>query len=179
MDKQQISEIVRRVMKENNLNDNKSEEKINLSEKSSKPQLGANVTLKMARKLIAKVIKHADEIGVKAVAAVVNSGARPVAVECADGSYIASYDIALGKAYTSASLKMKTSVLKELAAPGGSLYGIQHTNSGQIVIFGGGIPLKAGDEVIGGFGVSGGTEEQDTYLGDYAESVFLEMIADK
>ena len=29
MDKQQISEIVRRVMKENNLNDNKSEEKIN------------------------------------------------------------------------------------------------------------------------------------------------------
>ena len=179
MDKQQISEIVRRVMKENDLNDKRSERENNLSEKSQKPVIGSNVTLKMARKLITKVIKHAEEIGVLAVAAVVNSGARPVAVECADGSFIASYDIALNKAYTSASLKMKTSVLKELAAPGGSLYGIQHTNSGQIVIFGGGIPLKVGDEVIGGFGVSGGTEEQDTYLGEYAEKVFLEMISDK
>ena len=59
--------------------------------------------------------------------------------------------------------------------PGGSLYGIQFTNNGKIVIFGGGEPLynKKG-EIIGGLGVSGGTEEQDTALAEYGQSVFSE-----
>lgn len=178
MDKQQISEIVRRIMNENSSNDKLENQNIS-PEIKVKTQIGTNITLDMAKSLIERVMARAEEIGVKAVAAVVNSGARPVAVECADGSYIASYDIAMGKAFTSASLKMKTSSLKQLAAPGGSLYGIQHTNGGQIVIFGGGVPLKISDEVIGGFGVSGGTEEQDTYLGDYAEAVFCELISEK
>lgn len=177
MDKRDITEIVRRVMNENNYAD-KVKEKTADFPKESSVTIGGSVSLEMAKKLIDRVMKRAEEIGVRAVAAVVNSGARPVAVECADGSYIASYDIAMGKAYTSASLLMKTSELKELAAPGGALYGIQHTNKGQIVIFGGGIPLKHNDAVIGGFGVSGGTEEQDTYLGDYAEAVFLELISE-
>ena len=60
MDKQQISEIVRRVMKENDLNDKRSERENNLSEKSQKPVIGSNVTLKMARKLITIVIKHSE-----------------------------------------------------------------------------------------------------------------------
>jgi uncharacterized protein GlcG (DUF336 family) len=30
-----------------------------------------------------------------------------------------------------------------------------------LVIFGGGIPIQQGDHVIGGIGVSGGSEEQD------------------
>ncbi len=176
MDKRDITEIVRRIMNENNSGNNATEKTTNfLREKTT--AIGGNITLDMAKELIDRVIRRAEEIGVKAVAAVVNSGARPVAVECADGSYIASYDIAMGKAYTSASILMKTSELKALAAPGGSLYGIQHTNNGQIVIFGGGVPLKYNGAVIGGFGVSGGTEEQDTYLGDYAEAVFSELIS--
>ena len=67
---------------------------------------------------------------------------------------------------------MKTSVLADLAKPDGSLYGIQNTNDGKIVIFGGGVPLVKNGKIIGGFGVSGGSAEQDTYLGDYAEKVF-------
>ena len=45
------------------------------------------------------------------------------------------------------------------------------------MIFGGGIPLKFNDKIIGGFGVSGGSEEQDTYLGEYAAEVFDELIS--
>ena len=63
---------------------------------------------------------------------------------------------------------MSTAKLGELAAPGQSLYGIQFTNEGKIVIFGGGEPLMAGDRMIGAVGVSGGTAEQDTYLAEYA-----------
>lgn len=132
-----------------------------------------DMTLAAAQILCEKVRKKAKEIGVKAVVAVTNKGGNPVLVECSDGSYIASYDIALNKAYTVVSLKMTTKELSKLAAPGGSLYGIQFTNGGKIVIFGGGEPLrnKNGD-IIGGLGVSGGSEEQDTALAAFGREVF-------
>ena len=132
-----------------------------------------DVSLEQARSLSEQVRKKAAEMGVNAVVAISNRAARPVLVECMDNSYIASYDIAAQKAFTSVSLKMSTSELKPLAQPGGSLYGIQFTNNGQIVIFGGGEPLcNASGEIIGGLGVSGGTEEQDTALAAYGKQLF-------
>jgi uncharacterized protein GlcG (DUF336 family) len=71
---------------------------------------------------------------------------------------------------------MPTSDLATLAAPGGSLYGIQFTNNGRIVIFGGGVPLVRGGVIVGGFGVSGGTAQQDTELGEYAKRYFTEAL---
>lgn len=115
-------------------------------------------------------------MGVKAVVAVTNAAARPVAVECMDDSYIASYDVALGKAYTVVALKMPTIKLKSMTNPGDALYGIQFTNNGQIVIFGGGDPLEYNGNIIGGLGVSGGTEEQDTMLSSYGASVLSEIM---
>ncbi len=132
-----------------------------------------DMNLSAARRLSEKVRARAKEMGVNAVVAVSNKGANPVLVECMDDSYIASYDIAVGKAYTVVSLKMPTSKLKSLAQPGGSLYGIQFTNGGKIVIFGGGEPLynKKG-ELIGGLGVSGGSEAEDTALAEYGKKIF-------
>jgi uncharacterized protein GlcG (DUF336 family) len=134
------------------------------------------ITLSLAKKLIEKVEAKAKEMGVNAVVAVANEGGNIVAVECMDDSYIASYDIAVNKAFTCASLKMSTSTLKALAQPGCELYGIQFTNNGRIVIFGGGEPLKSGDKTIGGLGVSGGSEKQDTELAEYGKRVFLEEL---
>lgn len=134
------------------------------------------ITLSAAKKLCKKVEDEAARIGVKAVVAVSNPGARPVIVECMDDSYIASYDIAVNKAYTSAALKMSTSTLKELSQPQKELYGIQFTNQNQIVIFGGGVPLVKDNQIIGALGVSGGSEEQDTYLADYGKKIFEEEI---
>ncbi len=158
MDDRKISEIVEAVVK-------------NIPSSS----LESSMTLSLAKKLALKVEEKAKEIGVNAVVAISNSGARPVLVECMDDSYIASYDVAFQKAYTVVSLKMSTSQLKKLAQPGESLYGIQFTNNGQIVIFGGGVPLKIGGKIVGGLGVSGGSEEQDTYLAEYGEQVFNEL----
>ena len=134
------------------------------------------MTLALAQTITQKVLERAEQMGVRAVVAVSNAAARPVSVSCMDDSFIASYDVALQKAYTVVSLKMSTIDLKPLAQPGGSLYGIQFTNRGQIVVFGGGEPLKCGDTVIGGLGVSGGTEEQDTALAAYGRQVFEEMF---
>ena len=77
------------------------------------------------------------------------------------------------KAFTVVSLKMSTSTLKPLAQPGGPLYGIQFTNDCHIVIFGGGEPLCDGNgNIIGGLGVSGGSEEQDAALAAYGKEIF-------
>ena len=138
----------------------------------SKPEM----TLKLAKKLAEKVEAEAAEIGVNAVVAVSNSGAHPVLVECMDDSYIASYDVAFQKAYTVVALKMSTIQLKSLSQPNQPLYGIQFTNNGQIVIFGGGVPLKVNGKIVGGLGVSGGSEEQDTYLADFGGKVFEELV---
>ena len=133
----------------------------------------SNMTLDMALALAAAVRKMASEIGVKAVVAVSDRGANPVLVQCMDDSYIASYDIALNKSYTSVALKMPTWKLSELAKPGSSLYGIQHTNQGKIVIFGGGEPLcNRKGEIIGAIGVSGGSESEDTALAAYGKEIF-------
>ena len=134
------------------------------------------MTLTLAKKLAKKVEEKAAEMGVNAVVAISNNGARPILVECMDDSYIASYDVAFQKAYTVVALKMSTSTLKKLSQPGESLYGIQFTNNGQIVIFGGGVPLEINGKIIGGLGVSGGSEEQDTYLAEYGMQVFNELI---
>ena len=139
--------------------------------------LGDGMTLDLALNLTEKVKAKAAEMGVNAVIAVSNAAGNPVSVQCMDDSYIASYDVALNKAYTVVALKMPTTTLKELAAPGGSLYGIQFTNGGKIVIFGGGVPLynKAG-KIIGGLGVSGGSEGQDTALAEFGGEVFKALI---
>lgn len=141
-----------------------------------KSQNNIKMTLELARRLVEKVKLKAQQKGVKAVVAVADAGGNIITVDCMDDSFIASLDIAMNKAYTSVALKISTYELSKLAAPSGSLYGIQHTNNGRIVIFGGGVPLKVGDVVIGGLGVSGGTAEQDTYLSDYGGEIFSELV---
>ena len=136
-----------------------------------------DITLEQARTLSEQIRKKAAEMGVNAVVAIANSAARPVLIECMDDSYIASYDVALKKAFTVVSLKMSTSDLKPLAQPGASLYGIQFTNGGKIIIFGGGEPLRNKEgKIIGGLGVSGGTEEEDTALAAYGKEIFEKGI---
>jgi uncharacterized protein GlcG (DUF336 family) len=94
-----------------------------------------------------------------------------------DDAYIASYDVAVNKAFTVVALKMATIDLKPLAQPGESLYGIQFTNGGKIVIFGGGDPLTNADgKIIGGLGVSGGSEDQDTALSAYGKAYFERLL---
>lgn len=134
------------------------------------------ITLDDAKMLAAKVEQRAREMGVRAVVAIADEGGNLKLCECMDDSYLASRDIAINKAYTSVALKMSTKKLASLAAPGGSLYGIQHTNGGRIVIFGGGDPLEVHGKILGGIGVSGGSEEQDTALSAYGKQLFDEYF---
>ena len=131
------------------------------------------MTLQLAERVCDAVLAEAKRIGVKAVVCVSDGAGNPRLVKSMDDAYIASYDVAVNKAFTVVALKMSTIELKPLAQPGASLYGIQFTNGGKIVIFGGGDPLYGeGGRIIGGLGVSGGSEDQDTALSAFGRSFF-------
>lgn len=134
------------------------------------------ISLGNAKLLALKVEQKAKEMGVNAVVAIADEGGNLKLCECMDNSYLASRDIAINKAYTSVALKMSTKKLSTLAQPGAPLYGIQHTNAGKIVIFGGGDTLEISGKILGGLGVSGGSEEQDTALSAYGKKVFGELF---
>lgn len=135
------------------------------------------MTLSLAEKIANAVLEEAKRVGVKAVVCVSDAGGHPRLVKSMDDAYIASYDVAVNKAFTVVALKMATIDLKPLAQPGESLYGIQFTNNGKIVIFGGGDPLSNEDgKIIGGLGVSGGSEEQDTALSAFGKAYFEALI---
>ena len=135
------------------------------------------MTLSLAEKLSNAVLAEAKRIGVKAVVCISDAGGHPRLVKSMDDAYVASYDVAVNKAFTVVALKMSTIDLKPLAQPGESLYGIQFTNQGKIVIFGGGDPLvNEKGVIIGGLGVSGGSEEQDTALSAFGKAYFERQL---
>lgn len=120
------------------------------------------LNLETAKKMIEKAEKKATEIKVPMVITVVDNGGNLLACHRMDQSLIASIDISQNKAWTAVALQMPTSQLYDVTQPGGELFGINTTNNGRIVVFGGGIPIKNGDRIIGGIGVSGGTVAEDT-----------------
>ena len=134
------------------------------------------ITLESAKRLIEKIEKEAARKGKKAVIAVCGPEGNPIAVHVMDGAFLVSFDVAMKKAYTSVAVKMSTKELSVLAQPGQTFYGVDKMDGGKIVIFGGGVPLKVGDTIIGGLGVSGGTGEEDHALAEYGLSVLNEVL---
>ena len=131
----------------------------------------SRITLNTAKKL-----QEALRRGQHAVIAVCNPEGNPVAVHVMDGAFIVSFDVAMKKAYTAVAVKMSTMELSKLAQPGETFYGVDKLDGGKIVIFGGGIPLKSGDTIIGGLGISGGTGKEDHSLAEYGQAVLNELM---
>lgn len=134
------------------------------------------ITLDGAKRLIEKIEEEAKRRGKKAVIAVCGPDGNPVAVHVMDGAFLVSFDVATKKAYTAVAVKMSTKELSVLAQPGETFYGVDKMDNGKIVIFAGGVPLKVGDTIIGGLGISGGTGEEDHSLAEYGLSVLNEVL---
>ncbi|NPV43641.1 MAG: cob(I)yrinic acid a,c-diamide adenosyltransferase [Firmicutes bacterium] len=132
--------------------------------------------LSEAKRILQAAENKAKAIGVSMVISVVDKGGNLIALHRMDGSLLASIDISINKAFTAVSLKMPTHVLAKHAQPGESLYGIDSTNNGRIVVFGGGIPLEVKGDVVGGIGVSGGSVEQDIAVAEAGVKIFQEII---
>ncbi len=120
-----------------------------------------SMTLDKAKKIIETAKQKAQEMNIPENIAVVDEGGNLVAFERMDGAMILGVSIAQDKAYTAAGSGFPTDGIGELAQPGKLAYGIALADRGRIIVFAGGLPVREGDKVIGGVGVSGGMAPDD------------------
>lgn len=124
-----------------------------------------DITLEYANQLVARGLAAAENTGMKAVFAVLDSGANLVSFVRMDGAWLASNELAIAKARTSVMFQVPT---EGLAAPlqlGQPALHFDHIHTGGLLLVGGGVPLfDQSGALIGGLGASGGSPEQDAEL---------------
>lgn len=134
-----------------------------------------SMNLELSKLIIGEIEQMAAVNKIPVVVAVANEWGIITAVHFMDGALPASFDLAINKAYTSATIRIPTEELKDLAQSGGELFGINITNP-KLVAFPGGFPLKLNGKVIGAVGVSGSTATLDNELAAYGVKVFEEVV---
>jgi uncharacterized protein GlcG (DUF336 family) len=99
-------------------------------------------------------IAACEQQGYRVSVAVVDRAGLVRALIRGDGAAPHTLDSSSRKAYTAASLQRSTEELTKMVAGNPTAAGLRDIND-KIIILGGGLPIKAGDEVIGGIGVGG------------------------
>jgi uncharacterized protein GlcG (DUF336 family) len=128
------------------------------------------LTLEDAKKMLSAAEAKAENLGIAYNMAVVDAGGHLLAFLRQDGALIGSIDLAIDKAVTARLFDKATSDLAQLAQSGKPLFGIQESNAGKVVIFGGGIPVVLDGHIVGAVGTSAGTVEQDIAVAEAAIS---------
>lgn len=132
------------------------------------PRSYESLTLEDAKHMLSSAEATARRLGIAYNIAVVDAGGHLIAFLRQDGALIGSIDLAIDKAVTARIFDKATSDLAALAQSGKPLFGIQESNAGKVVIFGGGIPVFRNGNIIGAVGTSAGTVEQDIEVAEAA-----------
>jgi len=119
------------------------------------------MNLEKAKRIIEAAREEARQMGIPQNIAVGDGGGNLVAFERMDGAMLVGVNIAQDKAYTAAGTGFPTDALGELSQPGKLAYGVALADRGRVIVFAGGLPIKEGDKLIGGIGVSGGMAPDD------------------
>ncbi|AHY47174.1 Uncharacterized protein possibly involved in utilization of glycolate and propanediol [Rubrobacter radiotolerans] len=131
-----------------------------------------SISLEDARRVIAAAEKKAEEIDCPMDIAVVDAGGNLKAFARMDESFVGSIGISIDKAWTSIAFKCRTADLAPLTQSGESIFGLNTTNSGRVIIFGGGVPLVRDGNIVGAVGVSTGTVDQDMEVAEAGAAAF-------
>ncbi|MBB3542205.1 MULTISPECIES: heme-binding protein [unclassified Rhizobium] len=137
------------------------------------PRALSTLTLSDAKQMLQAAEVKAAKIGIPYNIAVVDAGGALIAFARQDGALEGSIDLAIGKAKTSRMFNKTTEYLAELAQPGAPLFGIEQSNDGRVVIFGGGLPVTIGDQIVGAVGASAGSVEQDIAVAEAAAAAIM------
>ena len=132
------------------------------------PRTCETLTLEDAKRMLSAAEATANGLGIAYNIAVVDAGGHLIAFIRQDDALIGSVDLAIHKAVTARIFDKATSDLAVLAQSGMPLFGIQQSNAGTVVIFGGGIPVLANGNIIGAVGTSAGTVDQDIKVAESA-----------
>ena len=125
------------------------------------------ITLERANELIARAIADATRQGVRVAAVVIDAGGHIVSAQRMDGAYLTALTIAERKAFTAVNFRMSTVAMRERLAQTDYQIQIQVTDP-RLAFLPGGVPIRSGDAVIGGLGISGGTGAQDVQIAEAA-----------
>ena len=123
------------------------------------------LTLERARGLADAALARATEMGLPVSVAIADAGGHVICKMRQDGANFLSGQAAEDKAYTCAALGMPTADLQPLVQPGAPVFGL---NMPRVATFGGGLPLRDGERLVGGIGVSGGSVDQDVEIASAA-----------
>ena len=120
------------------------------------------LTLDRAKQAIDAAVRHAKELYILSMIAIVDENGWLVALHKMDGALIPTVDIARDKAWTAAVFKIPSSDISKFGAPSSPGLGLNTANwNDRLTIIPGGLPIKGSNGIIGGVGVSGGTPEED------------------
>ena len=117
--------------------------------------------LAAAKRIAERAEARSAELGVPVVIAAADAGGNLMLLHRVEGALLASIEIAINKAWSAVAFQAPTATLGPLATGDGPLPGLADTNSGRVVLFGGGVPVHVDGELAGAIGISGGTAEQD------------------
>lgn len=142
---------------------------------TGKTQTG-KITLALVKRLMAASVQKASQMGLRCDIAIVDEGGNLVAFYRMDHARVGDIAVSQDKAWSSVALQLPTSVIAQMALPGGDLYGVNTTHQGRLAALGGGLPFVSRNQVAGGVGVSGGTSSQDEVVADAAVQLFHYLV---
>ena len=142
------------------------------------PRTVATLTLSDAKRMLEAGEAKAASLQVPYNIAVVDAGGALIAFSRQDGALTGSIELAIGKAKIARMFDKTTGDLAALAQPGAPLFGIEQSNGGQVVIFGGGLPVSLDGEIVGAVGTSAGTVDQDIAVAGAAVAAVCRTASD-
>lgn len=128
-----------------------------------------------ARCLLRGAEQRSAEIGVPMCTAVADESGSLIAFERLDGGKVSSTSIAIDKAFTAAASRNSTTFYGDEANPASPTWRINGTNGGRFSTIGGGVPIAIDGVVVGGIGVSSGSQAQDIDVAESAVRYFMEQ----
>ena len=110
--------------------------------------------LALATKMANSALEKCEEGGYRVSVAVVDEGGTLRVLVRGDGAGPHTIDSSTKKAYTALSLRRPTQEMAELLAKVPTIQALRDMNE-NILLLGGGFPIKVGGQVVGGIGVGG------------------------
>ncbi|MPT10252.1 heme-binding protein [Comamonas sp.] len=113
----------------------------------------SNMSLNLANALVDATMSACHSQGRSAVAAVIDRGGHLLSLQRDDSVGPHNTDAAVKKAFTALSTKTQSRIFAENARKNPESSNLNTIDS--LLLIGGGVPVKVGDEVIGAIGVGG------------------------
>lgn len=125
------------------------------------------ISTETALRAVDGAVQHAVSLGIKINVAVCDASGIPMAFLRMNGAHLHSISISEDKAYTAASFGLPTSKWEQILNNHSESVRLGLPMRPRFVQFGGGLPILIDGVLIGGIGVSGGTEQQDEDCANY------------